>query len=105
MHKLVVLYPEPENRESFINYYTVHHLPLAARLPGLLGWRYSMEISDSPAGAAPYFAIFEAEFADAGAFQKAMASTEGRAVADDVPKYATGGAVVMDYAVSQGSVS
>jgi uncharacterized protein (TIGR02118 family) len=105
MHKLVVLYPEPADRQAFIDYYEATHLPLAARLPGLLDWRYSLEVSDGPQGTAPYFAVFEAEFTDAEAFRTAMGSAEGQAVARDVPNYASGGAVVLDYAVSAAGAS
>jgi uncharacterized protein (TIGR02118 family) len=105
MHKLVVLYPEPANRQAFIDYYQRTHLPLAAKLPGLVDWRYSVEVSDGPQGPAPYFAVFEAEFADTDTFRSAMASPEGKAVADDVPNYATGGAVVLDYAIAAGGAS
>lgn len=105
MHKLVVLYPEPADRQAFIDYYEKTHLPLAAKLPGLADWRYSVDVSDGPEGAAPYFAVFEAEFADTDTFRHAMGSAEGQAVAQDVPNYATGGAVVLDYAVSTGGAS
>ncbi|UOQ56683.1 EthD family reductase [Leucobacter allii] len=106
MHKLTVLYPEPTDRAAFVAYYEGTHLPLAAALPGLLDWRYSVEVSTGPAGEpAPYFAVFEAEFADAEAFRAAMASPEGLAVAADVPNYATGGATVLDYAVTGGGAS
>ncbi|GAB3650801.1 EthD family reductase [Zhihengliuella somnathii] len=104
MHKLVVLYPEPENREEFTVYYTTKHLPLAARLPGLRGWRYSLDIS-SGGDRAPYFGVFEADFDDAESFRAAMASPEGQAVADDVPNYASGGAIVLDYPVQEGIAS
>ncbi|UOQ59457.1 EthD family reductase [Leucobacter rhizosphaerae] len=100
MHKLVVLYPAPVDPAAFVDYYESQHLPLAAQLPGLLDWRHSTEIQPGPDGsAAPYFAIFEAEFADAAAFRAAMASEIGQAVAADVPRYATGGATVIDYPV------
>lgn len=102
MHKLVVLYQEPQDPNAFIDYYTTKHLPLAAELPGMLGWRYSIDVSDSPESKAPYFAVFEAEFEDAEAFASAMASPEGQAVTADVPNYATGGATVIDYAVTGG---
>src|SRR5690625_4946352 len=102
MHKLVVLYSEPEDPDAFIEYYTTKHLPLAAKLPGMLSWRYSIEISDSPDSKAPYFAIFEAEFEDAKSFRSAMSSPEGQAVAADVPNYATGGATIIDYSISGG---
>ena len=41
--------------------------------------------------------MFEADFDDAAAYSAAMESTEGQAVRADVPNYATGGAVVLNY--------
>lgn len=105
MHKLVVLYSEPEDPNAFIDYYTTHHLPLAAQLPGLLAWRYSIQVSETPSQQAPYFAVFEAEFEDAESFRTAMSSSQGQAVTADVPNYATGGATVIDYAISGGETS
>lgn len=98
MHKLLVLYPEPVDREAFAAYYESTHLPLARRLPGLVSSRYSLGVSGADS---PYFAVFEAEFADADAFRAAMGSPEGAAVAADVPNYASGGAVVVDYPVTE----
>lgn len=104
MHKLIVLYPEPVDRDAFIKYYEETHLPLAAKLPGLRAWRYSIGISpDAQGQAAGYFAIFEAEFSDVEAFRTAMGSPEGQAVAADVPNYATGGAITLDYEITGGS--
>lgn len=106
MHKLVVLYPKPADPAQFVDYYESTHLPLAAQLPGVAEWRYSTEVQPAPDGSAgPYFAVFEADFADVDAFRAAMDSPEGRAVAADVPNYATGGAVVIDYAVAEKSTS
>lgn len=103
MHKLVVLYPDPADRVAFVEYYTSTHLPLAKALPGLRAWRYSTEVAAAPGpGAQSYFALFEADFDSAEAFREAMASPQGQAVAADVPNYATGGAVVLDYAVVGG---
>ncbi len=106
MHKLVVLYPEPTDRDAFTAYYEATHLPLAAKLPGLIRWQYTTNVSAQPDGTpAPYFAVFEAEFATATDFANAMGSPEGQAVAQDVPNYATGGAIVLDYAVMEGTKS
>lgn len=106
MHKLLVLYPEPADRAGFIQYYESTHLPLARKLPGLRSWRYTTEVAPQADGsAAPYFAVFEAEFDDVDAFRAAMSSPEGRAVGADVPNYATGGAVVLDYSVNEGEAS
>lgn len=105
MHKLVVLYPEPIDRDAFTSYYEATHLPLAAQLPGLIRWQYTTNVSAQPDGSpAPYFAIFEAEFASVEDFGNAMGSPEGQAVAADVPNYASGGAIVLDYAVTEGTV-
>lgn len=98
MHKLLVLYPEPADRAAFAAYYESTHLPLARKLPGMLGSRYSLGVKGADS---PYFAVFEADFADVDAFRAAMGSAEGQAVAADVPNYATGGAVVVDYPVSE----
>ncbi|MGO2110349.1 MAG: EthD family reductase [Pseudoclavibacter sp.] len=104
MHKVVVLYPEPADREAFVSYYESTHLPLAEKLPGMLAWRYTVNVSDGPDGQpGPFFAVFEADFPDAETYRAAMASPEGQAVGADVPNYATNGATVFDYAISGGS--
>ncbi|WP_433042121.1 EthD family reductase [Dactylosporangium sp. CS-033363] len=103
MHKLVVLYPEPADPGHFREYYVRTHLPLVARMPGLLAWRYSFDVTAAQGGT-PYFAVFEAEFADAAALTASRASPQGRAVAADVANYATGGAVVLDYPAHEGTV-
>jgi uncharacterized protein (TIGR02118 family) len=103
MHKLLVLYPEPTDRAAFEEYYVSKHLPLAATLPGLTSWDYTLNVSPGPDGApAPYFAVFEAAFPDTATFGAAMSSATGQAVAADVPNYATGGAVVLDFPVIEG---
>lgn len=105
MHRLLVLYPEPTDRTAFIDYYTNSHLPLAQQLPGMLTWTYSIDVSTDEEGNAPYFAVFEADFPDKDTFVSAMASQTGRDVAADVGNYATGGAVVIDFAITGGEDS
>ncbi|MGW3996235.1 EthD family reductase [Amycolatopsis sp. NPDC004772] len=95
---MVVLYPEPADPAHFREYYVTHHLPLVARMPGLLAWRYSFDVA-ATRGQSPYFAIFEADFADAAAMTAARESPQGLQVAADVANYATGGAVVLHYPV------
>lgn len=98
MHKLLVLYPHPTDPEAFRAYYEHTHLPLAAQLPGMLDWRYSLSVRSAPEEA--YFAVFEADFPDAETLAAALSSPEGEAVQADVPNYATGGAIVLDYPVA-----
>jgi uncharacterized protein (TIGR02118 family) len=96
LHKLIVLYPPPEDPEAFRAYYTGTHLPLAATLPGLRAYRYAFDVA-APGGESPYFCVFEAEFDDAASLQAAMASPEGQTVAADVPNYAPSGATMISY--------
>jgi uncharacterized protein (TIGR02118 family) len=99
MHKMIVLYPMPADPAHFREYYEHTHVPLADKLPGLLGRRYSFDVA-APRGDSPYFAIFEADFESAESMAAALASPEGQAVSADVRNYATGGAVVLHYPVS-----
>ena len=102
MHKLLVLYPEPADPDHFRDYYVTNHLPLVREMPGLLGFRYSFDVA-ATAGEAPYFAVFEADFADAAAMAAGRASPEGQRVTADVANYATGGVVVLHYPVADGA--
>ena len=97
MHRLLVLYPPPSDPDHFRSYYQDTHLPLVAKLPGLRAYRYSVDVVVAGEGESPYYCVFEADFDDAAAYSAAMESTEGQAVRADVPKYATGGAVVLNY--------
>ena len=101
MHRLLVLYPPPTDPDHFRSSYQDSHLPLVAKLPGLRGYRYSFDVAAAE-GESPYFCVFEADFEDAAAYGAAMASPDGQAVRADVPNYATGGAVVLDYELRAG---
>ncbi|AZP22373.1 EthD family reductase [Streptomyces aquilus] len=108
MHKLVVLYAEPDDPDHFRDYYVTNHLPLVANWPGVLAWRYSFDVAAVSPGSAtkgetPYFAVFEADFADADAMAAARASAHGQRLAADVANYATGGAVVIHYPAQGGT--
>ena len=101
MHRLLVLYPPPVDPDHFRSYYEATHIPLVAKMPGLRGLRYSFDIA-AAGGESPYFCVFEADFDDAAALAAGRASAEGQAVAADVQNYATGGVVVLDYAMRGG---
>jgi uncharacterized protein (TIGR02118 family) len=101
MHRLLVLYPHPDNTEHFRDYYLTTHLPLAAALPGLRGMRHGFDV-DGLAEDSPYFAVFEADFDNTAALHAALGSPQGQAVAADVANYASGGARLLHYAVQDG---
>ncbi|MFC9440698.1 EthD family reductase [Nocardia sp. NPDC057030] len=102
MHKLVVLYSEPADPDHFRDYYVTNHLPLVRKIPGVLAWRYSFDVTAANEET-PYFAIFEADYTDAAAMTAARESPEGRRAAADLPNYATGGAIIIDYPVQDGT--
>jgi len=104
VHKLVVLYSAPADPAHFREYYLTIHLPLVLQMPGMLACRYSFDIT-TPSGASPYFAIFEADFADADAMAASRASEQGLRASADVPNYATGGATVIHYPTTVGSTA
>ena len=98
MHKLLVLYNEPKDPAHFRKYYVETHLPLARKLPGLKASRHSFDVKPLGPGKAP-FCIFEAEFENEAALMGALGSKEGKAVAGDVPNYASGGVTMVHFAV------
>ena len=77
MHKLVVLYPPPADKEKFRSYYESTHLPAGGQLPGLRAYRYAFDVA-APAGDSPYWCIFEADFDDAAAMGAAMSQSTAR---------------------------
>src|SRR3954469_12625129 len=101
MHRLLVLYPPAADPNHSRSHYEDTHLPLVAKLPGLRGCRYSFDVAAAE-GESPYFCVFEADFDDAAAYSAAMASPAGQATRADVPNYATGGAVVLNYELRAG---
>jgi uncharacterized protein (TIGR02118 family) len=102
MHKLLVLYPPPADKEKFRSYYVDNHLPLAAQLPGLRAYRYAFNC-DAPAGDSPYWCVFEADFDSAQAMGESMQSEHGGKVAADVANYADQPPVMLHYEVTEGS--
>jgi uncharacterized protein (TIGR02118 family) len=102
MHKLVVLYQPPADKEKFRSYYEGTHLPLAAKLPGLRAYRYAFNIDASPDDS-PYWCIFEADFDDVTAMEAARQSEEGGIVAADVANYVDQPPLIIHYEVIDGS--
>jgi uncharacterized protein (TIGR02118 family) len=101
MHRLLVLYPPPTDPDQFRSYYEETHLKLAAKMPGLRGYRYGFDVAAAD-GESPYFCVFEGDFDDAAAMSAALESAEGQAAVADIPNYATGGAVPLNYEVRSG---
>ncbi len=97
MYKVLVLYQTPDDPQHFKDYYLGTHLPLAKQLPGLEACRYTYDVRSPMGGDAPFFCIWEGQFADEAAFGAAMQSEAGAKVAGDAENYATGGYTLVHY--------
>ena len=89
MHKVIVLYSPPKDPEHFREHYREKHLPLVAKLPGLLASRHSFSVQGVNV-TSPYFCIWEGEFASEAALGEAMGSPIGREVDADAANYSNG---------------
>ena len=98
MHRVLALYGMPKDPEHFRRYYEETHIPLARKLPGLKGFRWSFDVQGLM-GESPYFCVGELDFDSAESVQAALESPEGQVTAADVPNYATGGVTLVHYDV------
>ena len=96
MHRLLVLYNEPKDPAHFKKYYVETHVPLANKIPGIKSTRYYFDVKPLGPGKAP-FCIFEADFENEAALMNGLGSSEGKAVAADVPNYASGGVTMTHF--------
>ena len=95
MADIYVIYGEPKDPKAFDDYYEKTHTPLALKLPGLK----ELKISKGPVTVLgterKVYLTARLSFDNIADLQAAMSSPEGKAVAADVPNYATGGAEII----------
>lgn len=89
--KLVVLYTQPDDGDSFDQHYLAVHIPLAQKVPGLLGFESARIVAAPDGGEQNYFRIAELHFSDPAALEAALASPEGQATAADFAEIAPAG--------------
>jgi uncharacterized protein (TIGR02118 family) len=99
MHRLLVLYNEPKDPAHFRKYYVETHVPLASKMPGVKAASYSFDVKFLGPGKTPYFCVFEADFESEAALASALGSEAGKAVAADVPNYASGGVTMVHFPI------
>jgi uncharacterized protein (TIGR02118 family) len=88
MAKMVVIYATPKDKVAFDRHYFEVHIPLAKKLPGLIKYEVSRgPIKSLSADPIPYL-VGTLYFEDMDAINKAFASPEGRACAEDRKIYA-----------------
>jgi uncharacterized protein (TIGR02118 family) len=104
VHRLVVSYGQPDDPDAFDAHYRDTHVPLTVQLPGLVRFTTGRPHSMDPSHPAPHL-VAELDFDSEQAMGAAFASAEGRAAAQDVATFATGGATMTHYEVTEVHVS
>lgn len=91
MTRLLVLYSHPDDPAAFDKYYQEIHVPLAKRMQGLKKWTIGKVLGAPDGGQSPYYYIADL-FADSREdIEAILATPEGKAAVEDVPKFASGG--------------
>ena len=91
MARMLVIYRTPKDVEAFNRHYFETHIPLAKKLPGLRKYEISFGTVNVIAGPTDIYLIGILHFDDVDAMNKAFASPEGRAAAEDRQNYAPDG--------------
>lgn len=100
MVRMLVLYDTPENPEAFDRYYNETHIPLVKRLPGLLRYTVSRNISVARGGM-EFYLVAELDWENLEAMRAAMASEIGQETTADVSKFAPNGVNIVSYEVTE----
>ena len=91
MVRLLVLYGLPKDPQAFDKYYHGVHVPIAKKIKGLTRWTIG-KVQGTPDGQpTPYYLMADLFAESREAMEKILASPEGQAAVNDVPKFATGG--------------
>ncbi|HZX66191.1 MAG TPA: EthD family reductase [Myxococcales bacterium] len=89
MTKVIAVYRQPKDPKSFDRYYAETHTPLAKKMPGLRRLEVT-RITGAAGTTSDVYQVAELYFDDPGARETALSSQEGKAVVDDLPKFAAG---------------
>ena len=87
MVKLVAFYKKPEDVESFEKHYFEVHMPLVAKIPGLIRSEVS-KLNGFPGQDARYYMMAEMYYENMDKFNEGMASPEGKAAGRDLMGFA-----------------
>lgn len=94
MYTVTVLYPQPVDPAAFDAYHDTVHVPIAAKMTGLVRWTaHRIETRDGTTP--PYHLIVQLSAPTRQALQEILDSPEGAAANRDVPNFATSGAVFL----------
>jgi uncharacterized protein (TIGR02118 family) len=89
--KLVVLYTQPDDTESFDEHYLGVHGPLVEAIPGLQRWESARFVAAPDGGEQTFHRMAELYFSDPDAMGAALGSEAGKATAADYQQIAPPG--------------
>jgi uncharacterized protein (TIGR02118 family) len=81
--KVVVLYTQPDDAATFDQHYLDVHMPMVAKIPGLLRSETATFIAAGDGGELTYHRTAELYFEDMAALGAGMGSPEGAATGED----------------------
>jgi uncharacterized protein (TIGR02118 family) len=87
---LNAVYQKPEDEKAFFDHYDNVHLPLTAKIPGLLKAEVERVSSVFMGEPDNYFMVARLYFENKDTFKTAMASSENRATGKDLQNFAKG---------------
>lgn len=88
MVKLIALFRNPEDMESFDAHYSQVHIPLAKAMPGLQKLEVTRVVGTPMGQEAEYYLLAQMYFADRESLDTALRSTEGRTGGKDLAGFA-----------------
>jgi len=91
MADVLVLYGQPDDPAAFDDYYANIHTPIAQKMPHLKELRISKGEVTVVGSERSFYLVARLTFASMADLRASMASPEGKATANDVPNFATGG--------------
>jgi uncharacterized protein (TIGR02118 family) len=91
MVRLLVLYGHPEDPAAFDRYYREVHIPIARKIKGFRRWTIGKVLGTPGGEPSPYYLMADLFAESREAMERILASPEGKAAVDDVPRFATGG--------------
>lgn len=95
MADILVLYGQPTDPAEFDRYYADVHTPLARRMPHLKELRVSRGAVTVVGSDRSFYLVARLTYDSMGNLQASMGSPEGKATANDVANFATGGVEII----------
>lgn len=82
MAKMIVMYEEPKDKEGFENHYFSVHIPIAEKLPNIIGSSIHRVVNTRNSDLNLYL-IAELEFENLDVLQEALGSQAGKELTND----------------------